>query len=131
MVCGQGDQINRGDTKGGFYFFDVTNLTWSLKYQPSEYRVRKTIYNVIGGNGQDDAILTILADDKGFSGGLGKLFAIAANRNNFLSTGGGSSSSTGAIVGSVIGGVALLAAIGPVGSSGESQRIICASSPDL
>ncbi|KAG0644241.1 hypothetical protein HOY80DRAFT_1078035 [Tuber brumale] len=136
MVRGHGNSVNRGDTNGGSYFYDMTNLTWSLKYQPSEYRVPKTIYDVIGGNGQGGATLTGPADDKNFGGGLGKLFAAAATRANSSSPGGGSSSSTGsgssssagsrsssipsggsssptgAIVGGVIGGVALLAAIG-------------------
>ncbi|KAG0136997.1 hypothetical protein HOY82DRAFT_651107 [Tuber indicum] len=120
MVRGHGEQINRGDTNGGTYFYDMTNLTWSLKYQPSEYRVPKAIYDVIGGNGEGGATLTGPADDKGFDGGLGKLFAAAANRTNSANTGTGSSSSvargrsrpTGAIVGGVIGGVAVLVAIG-------------------
>ncbi|KAG0640170.1 hypothetical protein HOY80DRAFT_1136174, partial [Tuber brumale] len=128
MVRGQGEQINRGDTNGGTYFYDMTNLTWSLMYQPSEYRVPRTIYDVIGGNGEGGATLTGPENDKGFAGGLGKLFAVAVNRTNSSnpgaggpsSTGGGSSSSTGGggsipigkIVGGVIGGVALLALIG-------------------
>jgi len=41
--------INGGDPNGGTYFYDMTNLTWALKYQPSEYQVPKTIYDVIGG----------------------------------------------------------------------------------
>ncbi|KAG0137004.1 hypothetical protein HOY82DRAFT_651114 [Tuber indicum] len=117
---GQGDQFVRGDTNGGTYFYDMTNLAWSLKYRPSEYRVPKIIYDVIGGNGQGGATLTGPADDKDFAGGLGKIFAAAAIRSNSPNpgggssspTGGGSSSSTGAIVGGVIGGVALLAVIG-------------------
>ena len=40
---------NGGDTNGGSYFYDMTNLTWALNYQPSEYQVPKTIYDVIGG----------------------------------------------------------------------------------
>ncbi|KAG0137013.1 hypothetical protein HOY82DRAFT_651136 [Tuber indicum] len=120
MVRGDGDQENLVDTNGGSYFYHMTNLNWSLKYQPSEYRVPKTIYDVIGGNGHGGATITGPADDKDFAGGLGKLFAAAANRTNSSnpgaggsgSTGGGSPSSTGAIVGGVIGAVALLAAIG-------------------
>jgi len=126
MVRGKGIQENRSDTNGGTYFYDMTDLTWSLKYQPSEYRVPKTIYDVIGGNGQGGATLTGPADDSNFVGGLGKLFAAAANHANSPSPGGvgsgstgsgsptsassGSSSSTGGIVGGVVGGVALLAA---------------------
>ncbi|KAG0137017.1 hypothetical protein HOY82DRAFT_651154 [Tuber indicum] len=128
MVRGREDPGNRADTNGGSYFYDMSNLTWSLKYQPSEYRVPETIYDVIGGNGQGGATLTGPADDKGFAVGLGPLFATAANRTNSSnpgagsssSTGGGSSSSTGsgssspigAIVGGVIGGIVLLAVIG-------------------
>ncbi|KAG0136993.1 hypothetical protein HOY82DRAFT_535654 [Tuber indicum] len=102
MVRGHGDQMDRGDTNGGTYFFDMTNLTWSLKYQPSEYRVPKTIYDVIGGNP---------VDDKGFARGLGKLFAAAANCPT-SDRDSGSPGSTGAIAGGVIGGIALLAVIG-------------------
>ncbi|KAG0644248.1 hypothetical protein HOY80DRAFT_1078080 [Tuber brumale] len=148
MVRGRSNQKNRGDTNGGTYFYDMTNLTWSLKYQPSEYRVPKTIYDVIGGNGQGGATLTGPADDESFAGSLGKLFAAAANRTNSPNLGGGanrtnsldpggganrtdsldpdggvsrtnppdsagrSSSSTGTIVGSAIGGFVVLAAIG-------------------
>ncbi|KAG0137007.1 hypothetical protein HOY82DRAFT_651121 [Tuber indicum] len=128
MVRGHVEQVNRGDTNGGTYFYDMTKLTWSLKYQPSEYRVPKAIYDVIGGNGQGGANLTGPVDDKDFAGGLGKLFAAAANRTNPSNPGGGNSSSTGgrsssstdsrssnsigAIIGGVIGGVALLAVIG-------------------
>ncbi|KAG0126477.1 hypothetical protein HOY82DRAFT_110900 [Tuber indicum] len=122
MVRGRADQIDRGDPNGGSYFYDMTNLTWSQKYQPSEYRVPKTIYDVIGGNGQGGATITGPADDKNFAGGLGKLFAAAASNTsspspNASSISGGSgesstSSSTGAIAGGVVGGVAGLAAIG-------------------
>ncbi|KAG0644242.1 hypothetical protein HOY80DRAFT_1078051 [Tuber brumale] len=136
MVRGHGNSINRGDRNGGSYFYDMTNLTWSLKYNPSEYRVPKAIYDAIGGNGQGGATLTGPADDKNFGGGLGKLFAAAVNRANSSNPGGVSSSSTGsasssstgsasssstgrgrsrstgAIVGGVIGGVTLLSAIG-------------------
>ncbi|KAG0644240.1 hypothetical protein HOY80DRAFT_1078034 [Tuber brumale] len=119
MVRGHGNSINRGDRNGGSYFYDMTNLTWSLKYKPSEYRVPKTIYDTIGGNGQGGATLTGPADDKNFGGGLGKLFAAAVNRANSSNpsrdssspTGSRSSSSAGPIVGGVIGGVALLVAI--------------------
>ncbi|KAG0644249.1 hypothetical protein HOY80DRAFT_165609 [Tuber brumale] len=135
MVRGRGNQKNRGDTNGGTYFYDMTNLTWSLKYQPSEYRVPKTIYDVIGGNGQGGATITSPVDDRSYIEGLGKLFAAAANRANSpspnngssnsagggssssagggssSSTGGGISHSTGSIVGGVIGGITALAAI--------------------
>ncbi|KAG0634284.1 hypothetical protein HOY80DRAFT_1140807 [Tuber brumale] len=140
MVRGKGDRQNRGDTNGGSYFYDMTNLTWSLKYQPSEYRVPKTIYDVIGGNGQGGATLTGPADDKGFARGLGKLFAAAAGSSNSpnpsggnststgggsststggassTSTGGGSSRSTGTIVGGVIGSVAFVAIVVGIGT---------------
>ncbi|KAG0644246.1 hypothetical protein HOY80DRAFT_1133195 [Tuber brumale] len=106
MVRGHGKMMNRGDTNGGTYFYDMTNLTWSLKYKPSEYLVPKTIYDVIGGNGRGGATIASPADDENFAGGLGKLSAAAANRTN----GSGSTISTGAIVGGVIAGVALLAA---------------------
>jgi len=49
MVRSRGDAINQGDTNGGSYFYDMTNLTWTFKYQPSEYQVPKTISDVIGG----------------------------------------------------------------------------------
>lgn len=49
MVRGRGDAINQGDTNGGSYFYDMTNLSWSFKYQPSEYQVPKTISDVVGG----------------------------------------------------------------------------------
>ncbi|KAG0644243.1 hypothetical protein HOY80DRAFT_165222 [Tuber brumale] len=114
MVRGDGDQEfskTRGDTNGGTYFYDMKSLSWSLRYQPSEYQVPKTIYDVIGGNGQGGATITGPADDKGFAEGLGKLFAAASNRTAPKPSG-GSSSPTGAIVGGVIGGVALLVAIG-------------------
>ncbi|KAG0136995.1 hypothetical protein HOY82DRAFT_651101 [Tuber indicum] len=123
MVRGQGKQDNRGDTNGGTYFYDMTNLTWSLKYRPSEYRVPKSIYDIIGGNGQGGATITSPGDDKNFAGGLGKLFASAAPTTHTSSSripsstsgepsGGGRSSPTGAIVGGVIGGIALLASLG-------------------
>ncbi|KAG0137006.1 hypothetical protein HOY82DRAFT_651120 [Tuber indicum] len=112
MVRGTVNQVSRVDTNGGTYFYDMTNLAWSLKYQPSEYRVPKIVYDVIGGNGQGGAILTGPADDTGFTGGLGKLFAAAVNRTDSPNTGSGSSSSTGAIIGGTIGGAALLAFIG-------------------
>ncbi|KAG0137012.1 hypothetical protein HOY82DRAFT_598035 [Tuber indicum] len=136
MIRGGGDRENLVDTNGGSYFYDMTNLNWSLKYQPSEYRVPKTIYDVIGGNGHGGATRTGPTEDNGFAEGLGKLFAAAANRTNSSnpgagssnstgrgsssSTGGGNSnstngtisSSTGEIVGGVLGGVALLAVIG-------------------
>ncbi|KAG0644247.1 hypothetical protein HOY80DRAFT_165450 [Tuber brumale] len=111
MVRGDGDRENagtRGDTNGGTYFYDMTNLRWSLRYQPSEYRVPKTIYNVIGGNELGGANLTGPVDGKGFAGGLGRLFANHTTPDH----GSESSSPTGAIAGGVIGGVALLAAIG-------------------
>ncbi|KAG0634280.1 hypothetical protein HOY80DRAFT_1140803 [Tuber brumale] len=111
MVRGHEDQMNRGDANGGTYFYDMANLTWSLKYQPSEYRVPKTIYDVIGGNELGCANPTGPVDDKGFARGLGKLFAAAANCPT-LDPDSGSSSSTGAIAGGVTGGIALLAAIG-------------------
>ncbi|KAG0634283.1 hypothetical protein HOY80DRAFT_1099546 [Tuber brumale] len=120
MVRGAGGgPKNRGDTNGGTYFYDMTNLTWALRYQPSEYRVPKTIYDIIGGNGQGGATITGPAADNGFPGGLGKLFAAAANRTNppnpngrsASPSGGGSSRSTGAIAGGVVGGVVVLAAI--------------------
>ncbi|KAG0644245.1 hypothetical protein HOY80DRAFT_1019655 [Tuber brumale] len=125
---GRGDEGDRCDTNGGTYFYDMTNLSWSLKYQPSEYRVPRTIYDVIGGNGQGGATITGPESDKNFAGGLGKLFTAAVNRSNSPNPGSGSSSSagsssssstssrssssTGAIVGGVIAGIALLAAIG-------------------
>ncbi|KAG0634285.1 hypothetical protein HOY80DRAFT_1025848 [Tuber brumale] len=136
MVRGDSGQLNGGDTNGGTYFYDMTNLTWSLKYRPSEYRVPKTIYDVIGGNGLGGATLASPEDSKGFAGGLGGLFAAAANSTNSPNPAGGSSSPTGGpipsptsgtspsstggaspsptseIVGGVIGGVALFAAIG-------------------
>ncbi|KAG0136991.1 hypothetical protein HOY82DRAFT_651090 [Tuber indicum] len=111
MVRGAGDQMNRGDTNGGTYFYDMTNLTWSLKYRPSRYRVPKTIYDVIGGNEHGGAHLRGPADDKGFTRGLGLLFA-AAGKHTTPDPGCGSHSPAGAIVGGVIGGVALLSAIG-------------------
>ncbi|KAG0137022.1 hypothetical protein HOY82DRAFT_651181 [Tuber indicum] len=122
---GYRDEGGLGDMNGGSYFYDMTDLTWSFKYQPSEYRVPRTVYDVIGGNGEGGATLTGPADDKNFAGGLGKLFhstGISPNSPNpsnegSSSTGsgsstGGSSRSTGAIVGGVVGGVALFAAIG-------------------
>jgi len=125
MVRGHGEQINRGDTNGGTYFYDMTNLTWSLQYQPSEYRVPKTIYDIIGGNGQGGATITSPVDDKHFAGGLGKLFASVAptaktptpssgtpSPTSGGPSGGGHSGPTGVIVGGVIGGIALLAAFG-------------------
>ncbi|KAG0644237.1 hypothetical protein HOY80DRAFT_1133191 [Tuber brumale] len=112
MVRGRDDQMNRVDTNGGSYFYDMTNLTWSLKYKPSDFRVPKTIYGVIGGNGQGGANLTGPADDKNFAGGLGKLFAAAVKPTHHPNPNSASSSSAGPIVGGVIGSVALLAAIG-------------------
>ncbi|RPB05155.1 hypothetical protein L873DRAFT_1785812 [Choiromyces venosus 120613-1] len=119
MVRGRADKINRGDTNGGSYFYDMSNLAWASKYQPSEYQVPKTIYDVIGGNGQGGATIAGPADDKGFSGGLGKLFAAAANGTSSGSSApknssgdSGSSSPTGAIAGGVVGGVAGLAIVG-------------------
>ncbi|KAG0137024.1 hypothetical protein HOY82DRAFT_651188 [Tuber indicum] len=118
MVRGKGDQENRGDTNGGSYFYDMTDLTWSLKYKPSDYQVPKTIYDVIGGNGQGGATRTSPIDDKNFPSGPGKLFV--AGRTNSpkgggggrRSTGGGSFSLIGAIVGGVLGGIAVLVTIG-------------------
>lgn len=46
---GRGDAVNLGDTNGGSYFYDMTNLAWASEYQPSEYQVPKTISDVIGG----------------------------------------------------------------------------------
>ncbi|PWW79039.1 hypothetical protein C7212DRAFT_361856 [Tuber magnatum] len=123
MVRGRAEQIGRGDTNGGTYFYDMTNLTWSLKYQPSDYRVPKIIYDVIGGNGEGSATITGPADDKNFAGGLGTLFAAAAANTTGSPSpstgpggggggGGESSTPTGAIAGGVVGGVAGLAAIG-------------------
>ncbi|KAG0136992.1 hypothetical protein HOY82DRAFT_535653 [Tuber indicum] len=111
MVRGHGDRRDRGDTNSGTYFYDMTNLTWSLKYQPFEYRVPKAIYDVIGGNKLGCANLTGPVDDKGFATGLGKLFAAAANCPTSHRDS-PSPSLTGTIVGGVIGGIALLAAIG-------------------
>ncbi|PUU82600.1 hypothetical protein B9Z19DRAFT_1061702 [Tuber borchii] len=118
MVRGRGVWIHRGDTNGGSYFYDMTNLTWSFKYQPSEYQVPKTISDVIGGNGQGHATITGPTDDKSFAEGLGRLFtAAAANATRSTGSGstgyskGGSSNSTGAIAGGVVGGVAGLAII--------------------
>jgi hypothetical protein len=118
MIRGKGDQENRGDTNGGSYFYDMTDLTWSLKYKPSDYQVPKTIYDVIGGNGQGGATRTSPIDDKNFPSGPGKLF-IAGRTNSpkgggggRSSTGGGSFIPTGAIVGGVLGGIAALVVIG-------------------
>jgi hypothetical protein len=113
MVHGNGDQENsktRGDTNGGWYFYDMTNLRWSLNYQPSEYRVPKVIYDVIGGNGEGRANITSPENDKVFAAGLGKLFDTAAGRTPESTS--PRSNPTNAIVGGVIGGIALLAAIG-------------------
>jgi len=122
MVRGRADLINRGDPNGGPYFYNMVNHTWSLRYQPSEYRVPKDIYDVIGGNGQGGATITSPANDKSFAEGLGKLFAAAVDRTSSPSPstspdpgrGGGSStgSQTGAIAGGVVGGVVGLTAIG-------------------
>ncbi|KAG0644236.1 hypothetical protein HOY80DRAFT_1078020 [Tuber brumale] len=98
MIRGRGAQENRGDTNGGSYFYDMGDLTWSLKYQPSD--------------GQGGATLTGPADDNNFANGLGKLFAAAVNHTNSSVRGGGRSGSTGAIVGGVVGGLVALAAIG-------------------
>ncbi|KAG0639025.1 hypothetical protein HOY80DRAFT_1076087 [Tuber brumale] len=87
LARGRADQIDRGDPNGGSYFYDMTNLIGPLKYQPSEYRVPKAIYDVIGGN--------------------------PSTSPNPVG-GGGSSTGipTDAIAGGVVGGIAGLAAIG-------------------
>ncbi|PUU82596.1 hypothetical protein B9Z19DRAFT_1155007 [Tuber borchii] len=112
-VRGRGDWIYRGDTNRGSYFYDMTNLSWTFKYQPSEYQVPKTISDVIGGNGQGRATITGPTDDKGFAQGLGRLFtAAAANATRSTSSGStGSPGPAGAIAGGVVGGVAGLAII--------------------
>ncbi|CUS07459.1 unnamed protein product [Tuber aestivum] len=122
LVRGRAKEIERGDPNGGTYFYDMTNLTWSLEYQPSEYQVPKTIYDIIGGNEQGGATIRGPVDDKSFAGGLGKLFAAAnitdsrdPNTTNPGGGGGGGGESptpTGAIAGGVVGGVAGLAAVG-------------------
>ncbi|KAG0644244.1 hypothetical protein HOY80DRAFT_1078061 [Tuber brumale] len=125
MVRGKGNQENRGDTNGGSYFYDMTDLTWSLKYRPSDSRVPKAIYDVIGGNQRlrqvdkavppapvHQAIRTspvVLA-----SSSPQQRTANSSNQDGRSpsSTRGGSSSSTSVIVGGVVGGVAVLAVIG-------------------
>ncbi|KAG0137010.1 hypothetical protein HOY82DRAFT_598032 [Tuber indicum] len=72
----------------------------------------RRLYDVIGGNGEGGATLTGLADDKDFARGLGKLFAAAVNRTTSPNPAAATYNSIDAIVGGVIGGVALLAIIG-------------------
>ncbi|KAG0644238.1 hypothetical protein HOY80DRAFT_1133192 [Tuber brumale] len=127
MVRGHGNSINRGDRNGGSYFYDMTNHTWSLTYKPSQYKVPKAIYDVIGGNGQGRATVTGPTDQENFAVGLGKLFEAArrtgppgqdryspspTNSASSNSASGRGPSPTSAIVGGVIGGVALFSAIG-------------------
>ncbi|KAG0137001.1 hypothetical protein HOY82DRAFT_598021 [Tuber indicum] len=110
MVRCDSGRFNRGDTNGGSFFYDMTNLSWSLKSRPSEYQVPKTIYDVIGGKAVPFSV------GQQMTGELRRRPWQGLHRSgepcHCVGSGGGSSPSTGAIVGGVTGGFALLAAIG-------------------
>jgi hypothetical protein len=101
----------------GLRLFDLSDLAWQSRYngpENSKYTVPSAVYKAIGGT--EDGAATKTAPSAGFNtAGLEALFQKSSDQNSppssSTSTPRPKNSNTGAIVGGVVGGLAILAAI--------------------
>jgi hypothetical protein len=114
-----GDEEDCDQTNYGLRLFDMWNLDWTSKYEGpgnAAYQVPSVVYKAIGGDEEGSATQT--APNSGFNTpGLESLFKKSGTTSTpptptgTAAPGRKKKSNIGAIVGGVIGGVAILAAL--------------------